>query len=516
MAPEVFLKQPYNEKVDVFSFGHVAYELLMRRPIASFLPDASLEQGILHAERVAKGQWRPELPVVMLAACGLEGDRGRSAASNGSTASSSGTPINGGSNWASRRGRICSSQKETGSLNGMLDHAAGKKSSGSSRSRCSYSDQGENGAGQRGRVWGGWWSKISSLASLQQQQQQQQREEQLEDLQAEDAVWDEAATASRRKSSNTRMHSGNQSAATAGMSELVGLGGRKEPLEPKPLMGLGQEGGGTIARACGRSSSRGSRVHTGGRRGQVEALLSRPLSESLSPGLTMLLSACWSANPNMRPSMWKVVEVLQEELMRVEGAVAAAGVQDAASGMDAGGVCKGGQGHTSSSSIRRHGELGLGDGGLGGRDGLKAGLVQDGCRVRQTPAMPAATAVAGATPGGPAAAAVGKGVAYNPSDLGSSQRILDAAVQSAESLLEGSSGRIINKRSTLISAAMGPFDVAGSTSDQQDQAQTGGAHAGRSRENYGRGRYQDGSSIGGSSSGVSGWWKWCGGWGLWG
>jgi serine/threonine protein kinase len=30
MAPEVFLGQPYNEKVDVFSFGVLLYELLSR------------------------------------------------------------------------------------------------------------------------------------------------------------------------------------------------------------------------------------------------------------------------------------------------------------------------------------------------------------------------------------------------------------------------------------------------------------------------------------------------------
>ena len=76
--------------------------------------------------------------------------------------------------------------------------------------------------------------------------------------------------------------------------------------------------------------------------------------------------------------------------------------------------------------------------------------------------------------------------------------------------------QIKDKRSTLVSAALGLFDVAGSTSDQQYQAQTGGANSDRSREKYGRGKIQDGSSSSGSSTGASGWWKWCGGWGLWG
>ena len=120
----------------------------------------------------------------------------------------------------------------------------------------------------------------------------------------------------------------------------------------------------------------------------------------------------------MRPSMWKVVEALQEELMVVK-AVAAGGVQDAASAVEAKRVLKDGRGYSSSSRSWRHGEPGTGaDGVLGGRDGFKAGLVQDGCGVRETtPAMAAATATAGAggDPQGPAAAAAAeKGFGSSP------------------------------------------------------------------------------------------------------
>lgn len=60
MAPEVFKEQKYNEKVDVFSFGVVVYELLSRQvtsAVVSQSGDANMPE--LYANKVANGYRRP-------------------------------------------------------------------------------------------------------------------------------------------------------------------------------------------------------------------------------------------------------------------------------------------------------------------------------------------------------------------------------------------------------------------------------------------------------------------------
>lgn len=62
MAPEVFLNKPYNEKVDVFSFGVMMYELLAQTNIA-IKYGMMEEHGALngYAEKVSKG-FRETIP----------------------------------------------------------------------------------------------------------------------------------------------------------------------------------------------------------------------------------------------------------------------------------------------------------------------------------------------------------------------------------------------------------------------------------------------------------------------
>lgn len=58
MAPEVWLKQPYNDKADVYSFAIISYELLHRYQMIS-ATDGSLEECQVYARRVAQAGWRP-------------------------------------------------------------------------------------------------------------------------------------------------------------------------------------------------------------------------------------------------------------------------------------------------------------------------------------------------------------------------------------------------------------------------------------------------------------------------
>lgn len=62
MAPEVTLGQPYNEKVDVFSFGMVLFEVLSRKLLLlDEIKEDPRREARAYAERVARG-FRPVLP----------------------------------------------------------------------------------------------------------------------------------------------------------------------------------------------------------------------------------------------------------------------------------------------------------------------------------------------------------------------------------------------------------------------------------------------------------------------
>ena len=54
MAPEVYLKQPYNDKADVYSFSIIAYELLHRYMMIS-ATNGSLEECFVSSVEVWKG-----------------------------------------------------------------------------------------------------------------------------------------------------------------------------------------------------------------------------------------------------------------------------------------------------------------------------------------------------------------------------------------------------------------------------------------------------------------------------
>ena len=65
MAPEVLLQKPYNEKVDVFSFGIVVFELFSKRLVgADYLNTTQWDESEDHAHKVANG-WRPPFPAHM-------------------------------------------------------------------------------------------------------------------------------------------------------------------------------------------------------------------------------------------------------------------------------------------------------------------------------------------------------------------------------------------------------------------------------------------------------------------
>lgn len=62
MAPEVVLGHPYNEKVDVFSFGVILFEVLNRKlMLVDEIKNDPRKDAQAYAERVARG-FRPEIP----------------------------------------------------------------------------------------------------------------------------------------------------------------------------------------------------------------------------------------------------------------------------------------------------------------------------------------------------------------------------------------------------------------------------------------------------------------------
>ena len=68
MAPEVFKGQSYNEKVDIFSFAMVMYELLHRRLILTSILEKNMgadayemEQAIMDYAAAVAGGYRPPL-----------------------------------------------------------------------------------------------------------------------------------------------------------------------------------------------------------------------------------------------------------------------------------------------------------------------------------------------------------------------------------------------------------------------------------------------------------------------
>ena len=61
----MFLNKPYNEKVDVFAFGIVIFEIFSKRLlVADYMNTADWDESQTHAERVSNG-WRPAFPVNM-------------------------------------------------------------------------------------------------------------------------------------------------------------------------------------------------------------------------------------------------------------------------------------------------------------------------------------------------------------------------------------------------------------------------------------------------------------------
>lgn len=65
MSPEVLHGKPYNERVDVFSFGVVLYEVIAKRLlVADYMNTDKWDESETHAERVAAG-WRPPFPMHM-------------------------------------------------------------------------------------------------------------------------------------------------------------------------------------------------------------------------------------------------------------------------------------------------------------------------------------------------------------------------------------------------------------------------------------------------------------------
>lgn len=65
MAPEILHGKPYNERVDVFAFGVILYEIFSRRLLgADYMNNVDWDESEGHAEKVAGG-WRPSFPANM-------------------------------------------------------------------------------------------------------------------------------------------------------------------------------------------------------------------------------------------------------------------------------------------------------------------------------------------------------------------------------------------------------------------------------------------------------------------
>jgi hypothetical protein len=201
--------------------------------------------------------------------------------------------------------------------------------------------------------------------------------------------------------------------------------------------------------------------------------------------------------------MCKVVEVLQEELKRLDAASGGGGDSGVPTNLSAEcgkKVGSSGEVNATNSSGWWDGVSGKGLGGLDNHEG-NLGLVKGGVAVQKTPASTIRQ-------GSGAEGAAGD---FEPStlDLQPGGRALNVKLPLAiRPLILGSPGRLMGKTPTTISA-LGSFDVTGSTFDQQDQAHAEGAAAERSRAAYGRSKMEKCSS----SSSAS-WWKWCG-WHLW-
>lgn len=64
-APEVLMSRPYNERVDVYSFGIILYELFSKRLVSSdFINTMEYDESEIFAQKAASG-YRPPFPLRM-------------------------------------------------------------------------------------------------------------------------------------------------------------------------------------------------------------------------------------------------------------------------------------------------------------------------------------------------------------------------------------------------------------------------------------------------------------------
>ena len=52
MAPEMFLKRPYNEKIDIFAFGTVIWEVIVRRVPFEGFEIQDIKQNIIEGQEL--------------------------------------------------------------------------------------------------------------------------------------------------------------------------------------------------------------------------------------------------------------------------------------------------------------------------------------------------------------------------------------------------------------------------------------------------------------------------------